>query len=103
MPAEKLIQQLETNHFTLMFQFYKNAKLAYYGLKKFHNLIWFTSCSGACSHCLGLSSAAKYATKSKAVNRVCRFDDTNIKTGLSGECVCMPLKQGLFMVAIRGQ
>lgn len=42
-----------------------------------------------CSHCLGLSSAAKNAIRSRAVRRVCLLDDTNTSTGFSGEWVFM--------------
>ena len=55
------------------------------------------------SHCLGLSSRAMYATRSKAVKRVWRRDETKIKTGFSGEWVLMAVYAGLFMVAMRGQ
>ena len=62
-----------------------------------------TSASGMCSHCLGLSSAAKKEINSSAVRRVCRLDETNTSTGLVGEWVRMAAKVGLFIVAMRGQ
>lgn len=46
-----------------------------------------TSFSAICNHCLGSSSPAKKAIRSKAVSLVCRRDDTKINTGFSGECV----------------
>ena len=62
-----------------------------------------TSSSGMCSHCLGLDSLLSNVIKSKAVSLVCRREETKIRTGFEGECVLIPLKHGLFMVAIRGQ
>lgn len=53
-----------------------------------------TSLSSWCSHCLGLSSVARYAIRSKAVSRVCRRDDTKIKTGLAGEWLRMAVNRG---------
>ena len=44
-----------------------------------------TSSSGMWSHCLGSSSPAKKAIRSRAVSLVCRLDETNTSTGLDGE------------------
>lgn len=46
-----------------------------------------TSCSGIWSQHLGLASTAKKATRSKAVSRVWRREDTNMSTGLPLEYV----------------
>ena len=50
-----------------------------------------------CSHCLGLSSEARNAMRSKAVNLVWRRDDTKTKTGLSGEWVLTAVKQRIHI------
>ena len=58
---------------------------------------WLTSISSMCSHCLGLSSEARNAIRSKAVNLVWRRDDTKTKTGLSGEWVLTAVNQRIHI------
>ena len=41
------------------------------------------------NHWRGFSSATQKVIRSRAVKRVCLRDDTNTKTGFSGECVVM--------------
>ena len=52
-----------------------------------------TSISGMWSHCFGLSSPARKAMRSRAVNLVCLRDDTNTSTGFVGEWVLIAAVQ----------
>ena len=53
----------------------------------FQRKITLTSISDMWSHCFGLSSPARNAIRSRAVNLVCLLEDTNTRTGLAGEWV----------------
>ena len=52
-----------------------------------------TSLSSIFNHCFGSSSVARKAINSKAVRRVWRLDETNIKTGLAGEWLLIAIEK----------